>query len=127
MASHCVNERNAALTPAKALSGQTLAVRGPSGTHGPGTLRARGARRNEARALGRSWALGATRTLAALLLLAVTSGAPTEAADDAFLINELADGRGVLSWTQDGRCVRLGLALYLRSGWRAAPHTPSST
>jgi len=93
MAALCADLRKAALTPAKALLGQTLAVRGLSGTHGPGTLRARGARRNEARALGRSWALGATRTLAALLLLAVTSGAPAEAADDAFLINELADGQ----------------------------------
>jgi len=109
------------------LPGQTLAVRGPSSTHGPGTLRARGARSNEARALSRSWAPGATRALAALLLLAVTSGAPTEAANDAFLINELADGQERPSWTPDGLCVRLGLALYLRSGWRAARHTPSST
>jgi len=59
MASLCADLHKAALTPAKALLGQTLAVRGPSGTHGPGTLHAQGARRNEARALGRSWALGA--------------------------------------------------------------------
>ena len=111
------------------LPGQNLAVRGPSSTHGPGTMHAQGARRNEARAMGRSWALRATRALAALLLLAVTSGAPTEAANDAFRINELADGQERSSWTPDGRCVCLGsvLYLYLRSGWRAAPHTPSST
>jgi len=117
------------LPPMDPLSGQTLAVRGHSGTHGPGTLRARGARSNEARALGRSWAPGATRALAALLLLAVMSGAPTEAANDAFLINGLADGQERPSWTPDGRCVRLGSALYLRSGsgWRAARNTKSST
>ena len=119
MAWHCVNERNAALTPAKALSGQTLAVRGPSGTHRPGTLRARGARRNEARALGRSWALGATRTQAALLLLAVTSGAPTEAANDALLNNEIADGRDILFWTQDDPAVFVSVSP-LCSEWRVA-------
>jgi len=88
-------DRHIDLPSMNPLPGQTLAARGPSGTHGPGTLRARGARSNEARALGRSWAPGATRTLAALLLLAVTSGAPAETANDDFLINELADGRGV--------------------------------
>jgi len=56
---------------------------------------------------------GSRLTQAALLLLAVTSGAPTEAENDAFLINELADGQERPSWTPDGRCVCLGSALYL--------------
>jgi len=36
---------------------------------------------------------GSGLTQAALLLLAVMGGAPTEAANDAFLINELSDGQ----------------------------------
>jgi len=64
---------------------------------------------------------GSGLTQAALLLLAVTSGAPIEAANDAFLINELADGRDVLFWTQDDPAVFVSVSP-LRSEWRAARH-----
>jgi hypothetical protein len=52
----------------------------------------------------------------------VTSGAPTEAANNALLINERAYGREVLSWTQDGPAVFVSVSL-LRSGWRDVRHS----
>jgi len=62
---------------------------------------------------------GSGLTQAALLLLAVTSGAPTEAANDALLINEIADGRDILFWTQDDPAVFVSVSP-LRSEWRVA-------
>ena len=50
----------------------------------------------------------------------MTSGAPIEAVNDAFLINELADDKDVLFWTQDDPAVFVSVSP-LRSEWRAAP------
>jgi len=65
---------------------------------------------------------GSGLTQAALLLLAVTSGAPIEAVNDAFLINELADVKDDLFWTQDDPAVFVSVSP-LRSEWRAARHS----
>ena len=62
---------------------------------------------------------GSGLTQAALLLLAVTSGAPTEAANNVLLINEIADGRDILFWTQDDPAVFVSVSP-LRSEWRVA-------
>ena len=50
----------------------------------------------------------------------MTSGAPTEAANDALLINEIADGRDILFWTQDDPAVFVSVSP-LRSEWRGRP------
>jgi len=53
---------------------------------------------------------GSGLTQADILLLAVTSGAPIEAANDAFLIKELADSRDVLFWAQDDPAVLVSVS-----------------
>ena len=95
--------------PSYPLSGQTLAVRGPSIMYGHGHMGARGVKRDAAGARWRSRSPGAARTLAGLMMMTAAGTATAKAADDVYIINKIAEGTDVLSWTEGGRVVFLSV------------------